>query len=118
MNLHPTRQVVVMDLLLALAEAGNHVVISTHSDYLVKELLNKILESKLGDKQSHVGIRNHVSVYEFKGGSVRDLGDISEEEDFDDPDQTFDNFDQTTVAINDRYDDLRNQMDDEGTDNE
>lgn len=118
MNLHPTRQVMVMDLLLALAEADNHVVISTHSDYLVKELLNKILESKLGDKQNHVGIRSRVSVYEFKDGSVRDLGDISEEEDFDDPDQTFENFDQTTVAINDRYDDLRNQMDDEGTDNE
>jgi len=106
-NLHPHQQVIMMDLLVALAVSGNHVVMSTHSDYMAKELLNKLLESKLADESQRAGMVDWVSVFEFRADGVHDLGDISAVEEFD-------NFDRTTITINDRYYKLREQLDDEG----
>lgn len=106
-NLHPHQQVIMMDLLVALAVSGNHVVMSTHSDYMVKELLNKLLESKLADESQRSGMVDWVSVFEFRADGVHDLGDILAVEEFD-------NFDRTTITINDRYYELREQLDDEG----
>ncbi|MFD1454927.1 AAA family ATPase [Levilactobacillus lanxiensis] len=111
MNLHPTRQKLVMDLLYHLAESDEHVVISTHSDYLVKELINLMLESKIANKKQHVGMSKSVSVYEFSDSGVRDLGDISS------PNQAgLANFDHTTDEINNHYYDLLEQIDGEDGD--
>ncbi|MFD1550048.1 AAA family ATPase [Levilactobacillus fuyuanensis] len=103
MNLHPTRQVAVTDLLYELSKTGTPVVVSTHSDYVVKELVNQMLtdkvDSELGNQQS----AENVSVYEFAKDGVTDLGDISARE-------TFANFDETTDNINQRYYQLLDQI--------
>jgi len=105
MGLHPMKQKLMMDLLYQLAVADGHVVIATHSDYLVKELINQVLASKLTDTYNHVGMADKVSVYEFSSSGVRNLGDISSQ------DQAgLANFDRVTDEINNRYYDLVEKM--------
>lgn len=106
MNLHPQRQKLITDLLFNMAIRATPVVISTHSDYIVKELVNQILQSKVSDPQ-HRGQAEHVSVYEFTSAGVKNLGDISQEE-------VFGNFDQTTDQINQRYYELMDRLEDAG----
>ena len=106
MNLHPERQKLVADLLFGLAMKLTPVVVSTHSDYFVKELVNQVLQSKISDPQ-HLGSTQQVSVYEFTATGVRDLGDITEREEFE-------NFDHTTNQINQRYYQLLDQLEDDG----
>lgn len=111
MNLHPSRQKLVMDLLYGLAASQQHIVISTHSDYLVKELINCLLSSKLADTTHHVGMSKQVSVYEFSDTGVKNLGDISDQNQ-----EELLNFDQTTDEINDHYYELLAQMNQEDGD--
>jgi len=103
MNLHPTRQVAVTDLLYELSKTGTPVVVSTHSDYVVKELVNQMLTDKADSELGNQQYAENVSVYEFAKDGVTDLGDISERE-------TFANFDETTDNINQRYYQLLDQI--------
>ncbi|WP_203639355.1 AAA family ATPase [Levilactobacillus wangkuiensis] len=106
MGLHPTKQTVMMDLLYQFTVADGHVVIATHSDYLVKELINQVLASKLTDSYKHVEMADKVVVYEFSESGVRNLGDISSQNQ-----AGLANFDRTTDEINNRYYDLLEKMD-------
>lgn len=94
MNLHPKRQTEIMKLLYLLMINGSKLVISTHSDYMVKELINKLLETKLSNDTS-----KRVTVYQFENGSATKLNDISSED-------TLNNFDDSTNKINAEYYDL------------
>ncbi|MBU7566117.1 AAA family ATPase, partial [Levilactobacillus brevis] len=106
MNLHPTRQAMMANLLYQLAKGNTRVVVSTHSDYFIKALINDILASKVADKEKHIGMTTDVSIYEFTNNSVRQLGDLTDE-------TAFTNFDETTDKINTRYYDLLDQLDEE-----
>lgn len=108
MNLHPARQKDVVALLYELARADVHITMSTHSDYLVKSLINLMLADRLAQGTGHETFYQHVAVYQFQNGSVTRLADIS------DPDNALDNFDQTTLAINDEYRQLMEKFYDEG----
>jgi len=105
MGLHPTKQKLMMDLLYQFAVADGHVVVTTHSDYLVKELINQVLASKLTDSYKHVGMADKVSVYEFSDSGVKNLGDISSQNQ-----AGLANFDRVTDEINNRYYDLVEKM--------
>lgn len=98
MNLHPIRQRLIADILYELLLAGTRLVISTHSDYFIKELVNRNLKQRLEDRPQP-GLR----IYEFKANQVVDLGVGSENTDFT-------NFDQTTDQINDDYYQLLDQL--------
>ena len=106
MNLHPTRQAMMADLLYQLTKGNTRVVVSTHSDYFIKALINDILASKVADKEKHIGTTADVSIYEFTNNSVRRLEDLTDE-------AAFTNFDETTDKINTRYYDLLDQLDEE-----
>ncbi|ELY2768848.1 AAA family ATPase [Cronobacter malonaticus] len=52
LNLHPQNQVKMAELLVRLSNFGVKVIITTHSDYIVKEINNRIMASSI--KSSHV----------------------------------------------------------------
>lgn len=47
LNLHPKNQIKMAELLVRLANSGVKVVITTHSDYIVKEINNRIMASAI-----------------------------------------------------------------------
>ncbi|MCH5323170.1 MAG: AAA family ATPase [Helicobacter sp.] len=51
LNLHPNNQILIARLLVLLVNAGIKVFITTHSDYIVRELSNCIMLNNLGDEQ-------------------------------------------------------------------
>lgn len=51
LNLHPNNQILIARLLVLLVNAGIKVFITTHSDYIVRELSNCIMLNNLSDEQ-------------------------------------------------------------------
>ena len=102
MNLHPTNQVKMAELQYQLLKLGVGQVISTHSDYYLKALINEVLADRLvGNDQA-----KQIAVYEFTNDGVRSLPNLFN-------DSINDSFDDVTNAINDRYYDLMEQLTDE-----
>ncbi|EKK3424399.1 AAA family ATPase, partial [Campylobacter jejuni] len=54
LNLHPKNQILLAKLFTLLANAGIKIFITTHSDYIVRELNNCIMLNKLSDEQIHL----------------------------------------------------------------
>ncbi|MEP9233013.1 AAA family ATPase [Enterobacter hormaechei] len=50
LNLHPKNQVKIAELLVRLSNFGVKVIITTHSDYIVKEINNRIMASSIDPK--------------------------------------------------------------------
>lgn len=95
MNLHPEGQITVMELLYGLVKYGkNRVVLSTHSDYLIKKLINLLLK----DQKLKIPENPDVSIYMFKNGSATRINDITSE----DGDGTM-NFDSSSILLNEEY---------------
>lgn len=95
MNLHPEGQITIMELLYLLVKFGeNRLVLSTHSDYLVKKLINLLLK----DKRDSGSKGTDVSVYIFKDGGAQKIDDITNE----DGDGTL-NFDGPSISLNEEY---------------
>jgi predicted ATPase len=53
LNLHPNLQIAIAKLLAEMVNAGLQVIISTHSDYLIKELNNLVLLHGLNQSKKH-----------------------------------------------------------------
>lgn len=53
LNLHPDLQVAIARIIAEMVNAGLKVIISTHSDYLIKELNNIILLGELNKREQH-----------------------------------------------------------------
>ncbi|WP_169752461.1 AAA family ATPase [Campylobacter mucosalis] len=51
LNLHPNNQILIGRLLVLLVNAGIKVFITTHSDYIIREISNCIMLNNLSDKQ-------------------------------------------------------------------
>lgn len=95
MNLHPEGQITVMELLYGLVKYGkNRVILSTHSDYLIKKLINLLLK----DQKLKLPENPDVSIYMFKNGSATRINDITSE----DGDGTM-NFDSSSILLNEEY---------------
>ncbi|WP_170933764.1 AAA family ATPase [Bacillus cereus] len=89
LNLHPDNQRKIARILAKMANKGINVVISTHSDYIIKELNNLIMlsnefKSKLdvmnryGYEESEILNPNDVLAYMFKDNEIQQM-EISEE---------------------------------------
>jgi predicted ATP-dependent endonuclease of OLD family len=84
MNLHPAAQVKIIEFLAMLVNAGLHVLITTHSTYVVDHLANLLDASRhqnqddivemflLEDKEAFIA-QEKVSVYSFEDGKVRNV---------------------------------------------
>lgn len=68
LNLHPHNQIKMAELLVRLSNCGVKIIITTHSDYIVKEINNRIMASQL---------QNKAKLSEFK---YKDIDVISDSE--------------------------------------
>lgn len=82
LNLHPDMQVIIARLLVRMVNAGFKVMISTHSDYIIRELNNLImlkhsnnqeLIDKYGYAQNELLDYNNVGAYLFNKKSAKKL---------------------------------------------
>lgn len=103
MNLHPENQRIIADLLYKLAKEDIKFIISTHSDYFTKELINCVLKDKLNGQEN-----NEINVYEFKDGTATKINNIFN------IDEPVNNFDDTTREINNEYYDIVDELENRG----
>lgn len=103
MNLHPKNQAVVAKLLYEVAKSGYKLLISTHSDYFVKTIINCGLRDMI-DKNK---FSQKVSVYDFSKNGIQKLNNLFE------IDTSISNFDVTTDEINDEYFSLVDELENE-----
>lgn len=84
LNLHPANQIKMASLIVMLANYGVKVILTTHSDYLVKEINNRVMAYKIKDKHdflnevgyfSKFDIINHERVSAF---TITSKGNIEE----------------------------------------
>ena len=96
MKLHPVKKKKMAFVLYNLLKRDVHLVISTHSDYLIKSLMNLMLQDRIDEQNSY----KKVSAFQFERGNILKLGNIATDE--------FDasNFDKTTDEINDEFSEL------------
>lgn len=73
MNLDPENQVHMASLLTLLAKEGVKVIISTHSDYLIRAVTNEILQFKINKEY----MKNKIQAYYFDLHEIKALGDLS-----------------------------------------
>lgn len=107
MNLHPEKQKNVANLTYNLMKKGIRLVVSTHSDYYVKQLINCVLKDKLNGQEN-----SEINVYEFKDGMATKLNNIFN------IDEPVNNFDNTTREINNEYYDIIDKLETEDESNE
>lgn len=91
MNLDPMHQIEMADFLVELTAAGVHVVISTHSDYLLRATMNALLKRRVSQL-----VEVSIEGYYFTKNQVSPLGKIGEVD-------TIDIFDNVNVALEDEY---------------
>lgn len=99
MNLDPENQVKIAELLVSLSNMGVKVIISSHSDYLIRATTNKILNSKIENDELNCNIQGHY----FDSNSVKNLGDLSELD-------YIEVFDDINTQLEDAYFMLKNKM--------
>lgn len=86
MNLHPAAQVEIIEFLAMLVNAGLHVLITTHSPYIVDHLVNLMDANKHQNQDEIVGTflleqkdafiaQDKVSVYSVENGKVDNILD-------------------------------------------
>lgn len=103
MNLDPTNQIEMADFLYKLMQQGIKIVLSTHSSYFIRAIVNNVLKDKLEKKSEH-----QVLAYEFAQGSAKNIGDIAS-----DQNASLDNFDAPLRKLDDDYYDLLERLSDE-----
>lgn len=99
MNLDPENQVKFAKFLFDLTTFGVKIIISSHSDYLIRSTTNEILNAKVHNEQ----IECKVMGYYFDGHEVQTIGDLSEVE-------YVEIFDDMNVKLEERYFILTNML--------
>lgn len=96
MNLHPSKQVEIIDSLTKIVSRKiSKVIISTHSSYITRKLLNIVLSQDLKTEKSKLK-KNKINIYEIKNGKINKV-DIIESQNF------IENFDQTSFDLDEEY---------------
>lgn len=101
LNLHPENQVKFSKVLELLVKSGVRVIISTHSDLLIRSLTNLALEEKLKGEDL-LNSRTKLYNFEPKKG-VKNLGSLIDIYDFP-------NFDNINWEVQDKYNSLLEQI--------
>lgn len=99
MNLDPRNQVDIVKFMMDLETLNIKILISTHSDYLVRSITNELLKYKLEDKKT-----DFVSVYYFTHNRVEKLDDLTEN-------NFIRNFDDVNISLEEDYLALLEQID-------
>lgn len=92
MNLDPENQTKFADLLVELSNLGVKIIISSHSDYLVRSTTNKILKLQIDNGDLDVKIMG----YYFEANQVRKIGNLSQVD-------YIDIFDDINTVLEDHY---------------
>lgn len=95
MNLHPQKQVEIMDFFAMLVvEKKFPMVISTHSSYITRKLLNILLKNK---KKTSKGLTvDNVNIYEIRDGEILSI-DLIKDQEF------IQNFDSISLLLDEEY---------------
>ena len=72
-NLHPSNQIIIARLLARLANKGFRLLISTHSDYIVREFNNLVILSQ----KDNASVNNVAKEYEYKEDEYIRIEDLS-----------------------------------------
>ena len=72
-NLHPSNQIIIARLLARLANKGFRLLISTHSDYIVREFNNLVILSQ----KDNTSVINVAKEYEYKEDEYIRIEDLS-----------------------------------------
>lgn len=100
MNLHPSNQVEFANVLDMAVKHGLHVIISTHSDLLVKKVQNIILKNELDSVSNLDGLtKSNVNIYDFKDGAIHKVDIFNDN-------LVFENFNSTINSLEEEYLDL------------
>lgn len=89
LNLHPKRQILLARLICLLSKIGIKILITTHSDYIVRELDSCIMLNKIDDNiiknihnkyydekpydKYHKLSHNDISIYNFNNGNLKEI---------------------------------------------
>ena len=97
MNLHPIKQVEIIDFFTKLImDNGISMILSTHSSYITRKLLNLLIENENLPEQSKSISKENVNIYEIKEGKIKQI-DLIESQDF------IENFDTVSLALDEEY---------------
>jgi len=102
LNLHFKSQKEIAGVLRELVKKGIHIILSTHSDYLVRELINLELEDYLETLSNKVKM---ISCMYFHDNTIENLDDIKST-------SFIENFDSSYVDVESKYYDLLNEIED------
>lgn len=103
MNLHPSKQVEIIDSITNIVSGKiSKVIISTHSSYITRKLLN-ILLSQNSKIEKNKLTENNINIYEIKNGIINKV-DIIDSQNF------IENFDQTSFDLDEEYFELINSV--------
>ncbi|MFS7421258.1 AAA family ATPase [Carnobacterium maltaromaticum] len=92
LNLHVKSQKILASLLYKLMENGIYVILSTHSDYLVRELVNLELKNQVKENEKV----NHISCYYFSDNTINELPSLTDV-------NYIENFDDSFIEVENEY---------------
>lgn len=96
LSLHVENQLKMAEFLVKLVEFGYKVIISTHSDIIIRALTNSLLENKLNNS----GLQSkQVGVYDFNSKIISESNDLTKI-------YNFPNFDDIAYALQEKYENL------------
>lgn len=98
LSLHPENQIKLAKVLVDVVRSGIRVILSTHSDLLVRKLTNIALENELSDGQEGLA-SSDISIYNFDSGNVEKQDDVKKL-------TYFENFDKTIFELQEHYNNL------------
>lgn len=105
MNLHPSRQLQIADAFFELVNSEQveyvNFVMSTHSDYFIKELVNKLLEQKVNGGYDP----DQYGFYLLKDGTAENIGDVTDPKNYRMP-----NFDEASKKVDDEFYNLLDRL--------
>ncbi|MER5002401.1 AAA family ATPase, partial [Providencia stuartii] len=82
LNLHPENQVKIAELLVRLVNFGIKIIMTTHSDYIIKEINNRVMLSNVKDKSNLYGMNfekeDVISESKISAFTICDDGKIKE----------------------------------------
>lgn len=98
MNLHPKNQLEFANLLDLIISKGIKVIISTHSDFLIRKVQNLMLKNEIEDNSIGLNSSN-VKIYNFENSTISNIDLLAD-------DEVFDNFNEIVDLIENEYLDL------------
>lgn len=100
MNLHPSKQIIITELLSDLASKGLNILVSTHSNYLIRKMTNILMQNTINQD----GLQNeNVVAFNFENGHVLKEKSLM-------TNNFIKNFDETNTDIEVEYFDLLNKL--------